>query len=114
MNIFFEQIQNNIDGVLDILKTDEALCNMLIDMMNKKCNTSNWHDDRAIARSTDHTHPYYNSIPDNDNDSLIPEYMVDFYNETILSNEWKLLTHNEKQKKLDYDLENYFSNKSTK
>ena len=110
MNTYFEHIQNNMEDVLDILKKDEALCNMLVDMINNKCNTSDWHDERILARLTDHKHPYYNLIPDNNNDSLIPEYMLDFYNETILSNQWTSLSNDEKLKKLDNDLDIYFSN----
>jgi len=124
MNKYFEEIENNIDNVLQVLKNDEALCNMLVDMMKKKCNTNcqtflcdcqneivspiDWHEERSIARYTlDEEHPLLNkSLPNDKND--IPEYMVDFYNETTLSDDWKKLNDDEKLIKLNNDLEEYF------
>ena len=40
------------------------------------------------------------------NDKL-PDYMKDFYEETVLSSEWMTLTYEQKRVKLDSDLDNY-------
>ena len=112
-NKYYEEIENNIENVLGVLKKDEALCNMLIDMMNNKCNTSyndsDCYDERMMARPNDHKHPYYKSFPDDNHDFCnIPEYMIDFYNESTLSNDWTSLSNDEKVQKLDNDLKKYF------
>ena len=117
MNKYFEEIENNIDDVLQVLKNDEALCNMLVDMMKNKCNTddtndtpTNWREERAIARNTlDKEHPMlFTSLPNDDTDNDLPEYMIDFYNESILSDDWKKLNDDEKLVKLNNDLEIFF------
>ena len=60
MNKYFEEIENNIDNVLQVLKNDESLCNMLVDMMKNKCNTVDWREERTIARYTlDEKHAIY-------------------------------------------------------
>ena len=88
MNKYFEEIENNIDNVLQVLKNDEALCNMLVDMIKNKCNTVDWREEQSFT--------------------ALPEFMIDFYDETTLSDDWKKLNDFEKLIKLNTDLETYF------
>ena len=39
INKYYKDIEDNLESVLIILKNDEALCNMLIDMVNNQHNT---------------------------------------------------------------------------
>ena len=111
MNTYFREIENNIDNVLEILKNDEPLCNMIVDMMNTKCKTKDWRDERVIARNTiDNTHELMlKPIPNDLSDNYIPEYMVDFYNESSFTDDWKKLNNDEKLKILNADIENYMN-----
>ena len=43
----------------------------------------------------------------NNSEEIVDCYMKDFYEETVLSEEWKVLTDNEKLEKLDNDIDDY-------
>ena len=43
----------------------------------------------------------------NDSEEIIDCYMKDFYEETVLSEKWKVLTDNEKLENLDNDIDKY-------
>ena len=112
-NKYFETVQIHLNDVLEVLKNDEALCHMLVDMVNNKCNINetNWLDQRHefLCNNKELSDKLINQIIPNDDCTDVPEYMQDFYEETTLSNEWLWMNDSEKLSFLNKDIENYMN-----